>query len=229
MSRERETERFIVEVGAARTSAAVESATTKERCGLLIFAHGAGSHMDHRMTVGFANLFRACGLDVARFNFLYRELGRGSPDPMPRLIECYTAVVEQVRARRQPARLLIGGQSMGGRTATMMAADGFTCDGLLLTAYPLHPAGQPEKMRDAHLPRIASPVLCLNGTRDPLCERERMDRVVAGLPRSWTMHWIEGADHGFRVLKRSGRTDDDIRAEIADAARGWLKRLPAVS
>jgi hypothetical protein len=143
---------------------------------------------------------------------------------MPRLIECYSAVVQQVRKRMRPARLLIGGQSMGGRTATMMAADGFDCDGLLLTAYPLHPAGRPEKLRDAHLPRIEAPVLCFNGTRDALCERERMQRVVAGLSGSWTMHWIEGADHGFRVLKRSGRTDADVREELAQAARAWLTK-----
>ncbi len=218
-------ERFEVAVGSAVTTAAFSPATSPgpgDRRGLLMFAHGAGSDMHHRMTVSLATLFRDCGLDVVRFNFLYRQSAAGRPDPMPRLIECYAAVVEDVRRRLAPGRLFIGGQSMGGRAATMMAADGFRCDGLILTAYPLHPAGRPEQMRDTHLPRITAPVLCFNGTRDALCERKRMERVLTRLPATWTMHWVDAADHGFRVLKRSGRTDEDVRREIAAATRAWL-------
>jgi predicted alpha/beta-hydrolase family hydrolase len=92
---------------------------------------------------------------------------------------------------------------MGGRVASMLAADGFACDGLLLLAYPLHPAGQPEKLRDAHLPRIKVPVLCINGTRDALCRRELMDRAIAGL--QWDMQWLEGKDHSFAITDEVGQ------------------------
>jgi len=133
-------------------------------------------------------------------------------------------VVARVREERRPKRLLIGGRSMGGRAASMLAADAFECDGLLLFAYPLHPAGRPEKLRDAHLPKIEVPVLCLNGTRDPLCRRDLMERAIAGL-RSWTMHWLEGADHSFHVLKSSRRTDTEVMSEIGDASQRWLEGL----
>src|SRR6202007_875090 len=102
----------------------------------------------------------------------------GRPDPMPRLIETTRAVIAHARAELAPSRLIIGGRSMGGRAASMLAAEGFDAAGLLLLAYPLHPAGQPEKLRDAHLRKIRMPVLCFSGTRDPLCTRELMERAL---------------------------------------------------
>jgi predicted alpha/beta-hydrolase family hydrolase len=94
---------------------------------------------------------------------------------------------------------------------------------LLLFAYPLHPAGKPEKLRDAHLPRIKVPVLCVNGTRDTLCRRDLMERAVGGL-RGWEMHWLDGADHSFHVLKSSGRTDAEVLTEAGDATARWVSR-----
>ena len=113
---------------------------------------------------------------------------------------------------------------MGGRVASLLAADGFACDGLLLAAYPLHPAGQPEKLRDAHLPALRCPVLCFSGTRDPLCTRDLMSKSLEKVTAPWTQHWLEGADHSFRVLKSSGRTEADVDAEIGAAAREWLEK-----
>jgi len=165
------------------------------------------------------------GLDVVRFNFLYREKGSGRPDPMPRLEKCFSAVVARSREEINPGTLIIGGRSMGGRAASMMAAEGFDCDGLLLFAYPLHPPGQPEKMRDAHLRSIEVPVLCFNGTRDAFCTKELMEATLKTVKTRWEMHWLEGADHSFHVLKSSGRTDPDVLAEVGDATRSWLARL----
>ena len=116
---------------------------------------------------------------------------------------------------------------MGGRVATMMAADGYPADGLILFAYPLHPSGQPDKLRDEHLPRIICPVLCMNGTKDDLCNRELMDSVVSRLPETFTMHWLEGADHSFHVPKRSGRTEEDVYREIAETSSAWFDRTRA--
>jgi uncharacterized protein len=162
--------------------------------------------------------FDAVGIRVVRFNFPYREKGAKLPDPMPVLKECIASTAARARGIR---KLIIGGRSMGGRAASMLAADGFECDGLLLLAYPLHPAGQPEKLRAAHLPQIKVPVLCFNGTRDALCDRKLMEPIVAGL-KGWQMHWLEGADHSFHVLKSSGRTDDQVMQEVGATAQRWL-------
>lgn len=192
---------------------------------VFVCAHGAGGHKDDRGMTRAAQALEAAGFSVVRFNFPYREKGSGRPDPMPVLKTSISTMVAQVRTDLGPRKIVIGGRSMGGRAASMLAADGFECDGLLLLAYPLHPAGQPEKLRDAHLPRITVPVLCINGTRDALCERGLMDKTVKS--RSWQMHWLEGADHSFHVLKSSGRTDDDVMAEVGNAARDWRARLDA--
>jgi uncharacterized protein len=175
--------------------------------------------MADRSITAVAKALEAVGMDVVRFNFPYREKGSKRPDPMPVLKESIAEVAAKVRGG---GRLIIGGRSMGGRAASMLAADGFECDGMLLLAYPLHPAGQPEKLRVAHLASIGVPVLCFNGTRDELCRRELMESAVKGLER-WQMHWLEGADHSFRVLKSSGRTDADVLREVAEASRAWLE------
>jgi predicted alpha/beta-hydrolase family hydrolase len=180
--------------------------------------------MDHRATTLLAGELRARGLHTVRFDFLYRAAGRARPDPMPQLAACYRAVVASVREAAAPERLLIGGRSLGGRTASVLAAEGFACDGLILCAYPLHPPGRTDGLRDEHLARIRAPVLCLNGTRDTLCDKDLMDAVVARLPETWTMHWLEHADHGFHVLKSSGRTDADVMAGAGAATRAWLER-----
>ena len=115
---------------------------------------------------------------------------------------------------------------MGGRAASMLASRGFDASGLFLLAYPLHPAGKPEQLRDAHLPSIRMPVLCVNGTRDALCTPDLMTRALQPVTAPWQMHWIDGADHSFHVLKSSGRTDAQVMAEIADVGRHWIDQLP---
>jgi predicted alpha/beta-hydrolase family hydrolase len=165
----------------------------------------------------------ASGLDVVRFDFPYREKGSRRPDPMPVLQTAFREAVGQAKAKHgEGRRLILGGRSMGGRVATMLAADGFACDALLLLAYPLHPAGEPAKLRAAHLPRIPVPALCINGTADRLCGREPMEQVVQTVSRSWRMHWLEGADHSFHVPKSSGRSDADVLDEVMQAIKGWL-------
>jgi hypothetical protein len=186
-----------------------------------VCAHGAGGHRDDRGMTQLTRILEPQEIAVVRFNFDYREKGSKRPDPMPVLKSRMRGVIERARSELAPQRLLIGGRSMGGRVATMLAADGLACDGLLLFAYPLHPAGQPEKLRDAHLPKIRVPVLCFNGTRDALCTQELMNDVVKRLTAPWTMHWLEGADHSFHVLKSSGRTDEEVLAEIGAAVSRW--------
>src|SRR5262245_20093494 len=135
---------------------------------VFVCAHGAGGHKDDSGMRRLARILEPLGIEVVRFNFPYREQGSKRPDPMPVL---KGEIEKQVAKVKTDKPLFIGGRSMGGRAASMLAAEGFKCDRLLLAAYPLHPAGKPEKLRDAHLPAIRCPVLCLNGTRDALCDR----------------------------------------------------------
>jgi uncharacterized protein len=167
--------------------------------------------MADRGMSALAQALETIDLEVVRFNFPYRERGARFPDPMPVLKDCIASTAARVRNGR---KLILGGRSMGGRAASMLAADGFDCDGLLLLAYPLHPAGKPENLRDAHLPQIRVPVLCFNGTRDELCRRDLMERTLAKL--AWQMHWLDGAGHSFRAK--------DLK-EVADVSRTWLAGL----
>ena len=215
-----------VRVGEDAVSAEHDSANSST---VFVCAHGAGGHMSDRGMLAVSDVMRAQGMDVVRFNFLYKERHSGRPDPMPVLRRTIEAVVARAREELRPETLILGGRSMGGRAASMLAADGFDCDGLLLLAYPLHPAGKPEQLRDAHLPKIGIPVLCLNGTRDALCRRDLMESVLERVGPNWTMHWLDGADHSFHVLKSSGRTDAQVLTEIGDASRVWMERLANVA
>jgi uncharacterized protein len=199
-----------IPVDGEETSAVFERADNARA--VFVAAHGAGSHMDHRRMLGLSKVLRGHGFDVVRFNFLYREKGARAPDRMPKLEACFAAVAERARSETGSKKLVIGGRSMGGRVASMLAAAGFACDALFLLAYPLHPAGRSEKLRAAHLPHIKVPVLCINGTRDALCDRVLMAREIGSL--AWRMHWLAEKDHAFAV------TD-----EVGALAAQWLDEL----
>ena len=157
------------------------------------------------------------GVEVQRFNFPYRERGAKLPDPMPVLQKRFAAEADAGRPDLRGRPLILGGRSMGGRVATLLAADGYACDALLLFAYPLHPQGKPEKLRDAHLSRIRIPVLCFNGTRDALCTKELMERALEPVGPNWRQHWIEGADRSLKGAK--------VMEQITNAVAGWLPVL----
>jgi hypothetical protein len=218
-----------VPVGDEATSAAYDAAEADGPRVVFACAHGAGGSMSDKANVAACAALRQRGIGTVRFNFLYTERGSRRPDPMPRCMEVVDAVAARIRQELAPDLLLIGGRSMGGRAASMLAADGFAADGLLLLAYPLHPAGKPDKLRDAHLPSIRMPVLCFNGTRDDLCLPELMEPVLARVGPNWRMHWLEAADHSFHVLKSSGRTDAQVLDEFADATREWVSGLRPAS
>lgn len=191
---------------------------------VVVLAHGAGSHMEHRTLEWLSGLVRDAGASVVRFNFAYRAQGRSLPDRMPALMGTYRSVTESVRERRSPRRLIIGGHSMGGRVASMIESEDRHADGLLLFGYPLHPPKQLDKLRDAHLALIRTPTLQINGTEDELCTYALMESVRARLdPKIWTLHWIEGADHSYGVKKGSGRMKQDVEAELLGALAGWLR------
>jgi predicted alpha/beta-hydrolase family hydrolase len=210
-----------VPVGGIEVSA-VFDACERSDAPVFVCAHGAGGNLADRGLVKTAQVMRSVGMHTVRFNFAYRERKSGRPDPMPQLTACVDAVVEKARAELGPRPMIIGGRSMGGRAASVLASQGYNCDGLLLLAYPLHPPGRPQQLRSAHLPGITMPVLCINGTRDEFCTPALMKDVLTTVGENWQMHWVDGADHSFHVLKSSGRTDDDVMKEMGDVAAAWL-------
>ena len=214
-----------VDVGAEAVSAVYEPPSAGTENVVFVCAHGAGGNIADRGTLASANAMRRHGMGAVRFNFLYKERKSSRPDAMPKLMETFAAVVARAREELKPQKLIIGGRSMGGRAASMLAADGFAADGLLLLAYPLHPPGQPEKLRDAHLAKIGMPVLAFSGTRDPFCTRALMERALATVTTPWDMHWIETAEHSFHVLKSSGRSDAEVMDDIGRISGEWVERL----
>jgi len=213
---------WTIPVGNETTSAIYDAAPNGDTSTVFVCAHGAGGNMADKSMLTVTRALGARGLSTVRFNFLYKEKRSSRPDPMPKLKETTAAVVAQVRTELRPKTLIIGGRSMGGRAASMLVADGFDCSGLLLLAYPLHPPGKPDQLRDAHLPSIRVPVLCVNGTRDPFCTPSLMKGVLERVTAPWQMLWLETADHSFHVLKSSGKTDAQVMGEVADAAEKWV-------
>src|SRR5947207_7304859 len=161
-------------------TALIYSAKPKDRVGItLILGHGAGAgHMSGFM-VNFATELAARGLDAVTFNFLYIENGRHVPDKNDKLEACYRAVIETARRHKRLGRnkLAIGGKSMGGRIASQVAASGVgELARLVFLGYPLHPPGNPEKLRSKHLPDIKPPMLFVQGSRDSFGTPEELRR-----------------------------------------------------
>lgn len=177
----------------------------------LILGHGAGGDLNDPLLREVASVLASRGIAVLRFNFPYREAGRRSPGSQRQSEACYRAV--GAAAREEGVPLYCGGKSYGGRMATHVAADGFELDGLVLISYPLHPPGKPENVRDAHLSKIAAPMLFVQGSRDPFATPELLERTVASL-RNATFVGIEGGDHSLRV---SGTKSTEVAKRVSDA------------
>jgi uncharacterized protein len=163
---------------------------------VFLFAHGAGSPMDHAWMNTVAKGMGEGGIRVVRFEFPYMAARRtggkgGAPDRQPVLLDTWRRVIEE---HGGGAKVCIGGKSMGGRMASMVA-DEMGVRGLVCFGYPFHPPGQPEKLRTAHLEHLRTPTLILQGTRDPFGTRED----VAGYKLSKAIHieWIEKGDHSL--------------------------------
>jgi hypothetical protein len=173
--------------------------------------------MDTRLLVDVGEALAERGVAVLRFNFPYLEAGRRGPDPQPRLEACYRAVANAVAEEFE--RPYLGGKSMGGRIASHIVADGFPAAGLVFLGYPLHPPGQPERIRDAHLRRIDVPMLFLQGERDPFATPGLLYRTVADLSTANLVE-VEGGDHSFKV---KGRSTADVTAGLVDAIDKFLR------
>ena len=152
--------------------------------------------------------------------------GRRAPDRAPVLIEAYRAAFAEAQERADGLPVLAGGRSMGGRMASMAVAEGMPAEGLVFLAYPLHPPGRPEKIRDAHLDAIAVPMLFVQGTRDPFAQPDLLAGVLERLGSRAELVAIEGGDHGFKVA--GGERDPRrIGRSLAEPAAGFVRRVVA--
>jgi uncharacterized protein len=192
---------------------------------MYVLAHGAGAGMGHRFMESIAQALAERGIATLRYQFPYVEAGTRRPDPPGVLEATVRAAVAKARDSASELPLFAGGKSLGGRmTSNAMARrplDGVL--GLVFLGFPLHPPRQPGVTRAEHLDRVESPMLFLQGTRDDLAELGLVTSVCARLGPRATLHAVEGADHSFAVLKRSGRTDADVFDELALTVTEWLR------
>lgn len=194
---------------------------------LLVLAHGAGAGMRHRFMQAVVDALAAEAVATLRYQFPYMDAGAGRPDP-PAVAEAAVCVaVGKARAMAPDLALFAGGKSFGGRmTSTAQAhapLDG-VC-GLVFFGFPLHLPGRPTTARAAHLEQVTVPMLFLQGTRDTFATLDLMRPVCDRLGARATLHVVDGADHSFAVLKRSGRTTADVLRELAATAAGWMSRI----
>jgi uncharacterized protein len=167
---------------------------------LLVLWHGAGGDVTERSMAAVAAAAAHEGALVVRARFPYRVAGKRAPDRMPLLLASARESIEAATALPNAAgrKLVLGGRSMGGRVASLLVSEGLHADGLVFLSYPLHPAGKPEKLRDAHLPAIRCPMLFVQGDRDTLCDLSLLRPVLEKLGKRAELSVFAGADHGMR-------------------------------
>jgi uncharacterized protein len=193
---------------------------------LYLLAHGAGAGMHHRFMQDIAEALAGEGIATLRYQFPYIEAG-GRPDP-PEVAEATVrAAAAAARSAAPDLPLIAGGKSFGGRmTSNAMAREPIDgVRGLVFLGFPLHPPKRPAVTRAEHLARVQAPMLFLQGTRDDLAQLDLITPLVGDLAPRATLHVIEGADHSFAVLKRSGRTGAEVLAELARTTADWARHL----
>jgi uncharacterized protein len=191
---------------------------------VVVLGHGAGGTRRTPMLVALAEALAGSGRAAVLYNFPYAEKGRRSPDPAAVLEATTRAAAALALEASGAARIVHGGRSMGGRIASQVVAAGERADGLAFLAYPLHPPGQFERRREAHLPSIEAPMLFVQGTRDAFAREDLLLALLERLGPRAELHRVAEADHSFAVLRRSGRAPKDVLGEVRDALLAWLER-----
>lgn len=194
---------------------------------LYVLAHGAGSGMRHHFLETMSASLAALGVATLRYQFPYMEAGRARPD-VPAVLEASVrAAVIRAGEIVPELPLIAGGKSLGGRMTSGATASRSLerLRGLAFLGFPLHPPGQPDTRRAEHLQRVDIPMLFLQGTRDAFARLDLITEVCGTLEPRATLHLIEGGDHSFGVLKRSGRTSAQVLDELAGAIAQWARAL----
>ncbi len=196
------------------------------RASAILLANGAGFHMEAPFMAQVAEGLAARGFPTLRFNYAYKErqVREGKtrpPDPMPVLEAAHATALAALADRCEGRRILLAGKSLGGRVSSHLAAKDHPCSGLILLGYPLHPPRRPEKLRSEHFAAIAQPALFLQGTRDSLCDLELLETALQRYGGHATLARIQDADHGFQVLKRTGRSAEEVLQDLLDRIAAW--------
>ena len=230
-----EAEKLTVDVNDKEAvTALLYPAAKKDRAGLtIVLGHGAGANQSSGFMRLFAKGLAARGLDVMTFNFVYMEQGRSIPDQKQKLEGCYRAVIETALKQRKLKgnRLVLGGKSMGGRIASQVLAgeekESFAdaVAGLMFLGYPLHPPGNPAKLRVEHLEHIGKPMLFVQGTRDALGTPEEIQPYVRNLRPAAKIYAVEGGDHSFKAPKKFGKSPDEIFEAAMDEIDRWARSI----
>jgi uncharacterized protein len=192
---------------------------------LYVLAHGAGAGMRHRFLESLSAALAERGVATLRYQFPYMETGRKRPDTPAVLEATVRAAVAKARELAPELPVIAGGKSLGGRMTSGAAAAGTLpgVKGLVFLGFPLHAPGQPGTSRADHLDRVDVPMLFLQGTRDDFARLDLITDVCEGLEPNAMLHLVEGGDHSFGVLKRSGRTQFDVLVELVDEIVGWAR------
>jgi predicted alpha/beta-hydrolase family hydrolase len=213
--------------GGSTTARLYRSSAADPPC--LVLAHGAGAGQHHAFMTSTAGALADRGVDVVTFDFLYTAAKRRSPDRPPVLESTWRDVVAQVRALglSRSATLVMGGKSMGGRIASQVLAsdDAPAAQGLVLLGYPLHPPGQPEKLRVAHLPSLRTPTLVVQGSRDEFGGADEVRSAFGVVPATVEWHVVAGGDHSFKVRRDAGSSQADVFNAIYDRVAAWIRAL----
>jgi predicted alpha/beta-hydrolase family hydrolase len=189
---------------------------------VVVLAHGAGAGMRSEFMEFVAERLGTAGFRCLRFEFPYMQAGRRAPDKAGVLEDAWRAVAESARELAGDRPLVLGGKSMGGRIASQAVAAGAPADGLVFHGYPLHPPGRPDRVRKDHLPRVAVPMLFVEGTRDPFCPLDTLRDVVAETGIDARVAVIDDGDHSFKVRKSTGRSTPEAWQEVVDHTASWI-------
>src|SRR5215217_7568355 len=187
-------------------------------------AHGAGAGMTHPFMEAFSLAASELGIATLRYQFPFIEQGKKRPDPPPLSHATVRAAAAEALRIAPDLPLFAGGKSFGGRmTSQAQAASPIPeLRGLVFLGFPLHPAHRPSDDRAKHLLEIVIPMLFLQGTRDALCDLHTLAPTLNALDKRASLALISGADHSFHVPARSGRTDADVRRELALRINAWM-------
>lgn len=193
---------------------------------LLVLGHGASSNMRTPLLTTIAEHLAEQGIATFRYNFPYSENKRGR-DPNPVCVATIRSAVAAAHNAAPDLQLLAGGHSFSGRmTSTAQSESPIEyLKGLVFFSFPLHPAGARAITRAEHLAKVKIPMLFLSGTRDALAELDLLEPVVKNLGDRAVLHLLDTADHSFKVLKKSRRSDEDVFAEMARATREWARLI----
>jgi predicted alpha/beta-hydrolase family hydrolase len=214
-----------IDTGRARERVSAEFLDTANCTTVLVFAHGAGAGMQHEFMTKMSHALIDEGIATLRFQFPYMEKGRRAPDRQNVLTFSVAGAAKAAAELCAGRPLFVGGKSMGGRMASIAAADGLLehARGLIFFGFPLHVAGKPSQKRAAHLTGVDLPILFLQGTRDRLADMSETESVCRVLANRVTLEKIEGADHSFGFLKSAGRDAGAVYPEIAAIVRHWCQ------